>query len=109
MHYVLGVHEVQGEQNLLHNARSLSHCESLDLLNLFEQVSARDKLHDDVEVCFILHELEDTSDVRVLCFFEDFKLVAIQLFIDRGLSKRFLGDFLDGADNIALSVFTKVN
>ena len=77
MHDIEAVHIVQGKAKLLDHVRCLILAELALLFYHIEEVASSDQLHDDVIVSLVLHELEDTRNVWMLCLFEDCELVPV--------------------------------
>ncbi len=71
-------------------------CEISPLFDCVEKIATRDKLHHDVVVARIFHQLEDSSDVWVNRLFQNLQLVLVKLLVNLDL-EAFLGDDFDGA------------
>ena len=102
MHDVLGVHEVEGEQHLVNDASCALLREAVALLthDLLHQVPAAHQLCHDVIIAGVLHQVKDTSDVRVLGLLEHLELVLVEFFVDLVLTQLLLTDYLDSAGHL---------
>jgi len=79
------------------------------LFDAVEEVTARDQLHDHIIVARIFHELEDSSDMRMVGLLEDLEFIFIQLLIHLGNLKALLADDLDRAWHFSLFVLSELN
>ena len=84
MHYVQLVHVIERKAQLLDDRSGLPLRECFKLVNLLKEIAAADQLHDDVIVAIVLHQLEDTCDVRVHRVLKHSEFVFVQLLVDIG-------------------------
>ena len=95
MHDVLFVHVIERKAELVDHGGSLTLFKSVLLDNLIKEVASGNKLHDDVIITLVFHELEHTCDVRVHCVFQHGQLILIQLLVNIGDFQALLLDNLD--------------
>lgn len=94
VHDVEAVHVVESQQDLFDDVSSFGFGEALLLPDPVEEAATGDELHDDIVAPVILHQFEDSRDVRVHSLLQRRKLIFIQILIDfvflqRGLAYNF--------------------
>ena len=103
------VHIIQCEHDLVDTLTGLLFTELVNFFNLAHKVATRQKLHHNVEVFCIFHQLENSGDVRVVTPLQHSQFIAHEVHVDFIFVEfAFLNDF-DGAGYLCLHIFCSVD
>ena len=81
----------------------------MNFFDLAHKVTARQKLHHDVEVFCVFHQLENSGDVRVVAPLQHGQLIAHEVHVHLIFIEFALLDYFDGTGNLCLHIFCGVD